>query len=61
MIVNIGNVSVVHMISSPTWEVRHGAGIGLRSILKVHGSGIGMIGKLHLCTYSTTRTLTLVV
>ncbi|CAO3582227.1 unnamed protein product [Absidia cylindrospora] len=25
----------------PTWEIRHGAGIGLRSILKGHGAGSG--------------------
>ncbi|KAG2224833.1 hypothetical protein INT45_008015, partial [Circinella minor] len=25
----------------PTWEIRHGAGIGLRSILKAHGAGAG--------------------
>ncbi|KAI8338754.1 hypothetical protein BC941DRAFT_469857 [Chlamydoabsidia padenii] len=25
----------------PTWEIRHGAGIGLRSILKGHGAGAG--------------------
>ncbi|KAI8150160.1 hypothetical protein BJV82DRAFT_586077 [Fennellomyces sp. T-0311] len=25
----------------PTWEIRHGAGIGLRSILKAHGEGAG--------------------
>ncbi|KAI8979025.1 hypothetical protein BDB01DRAFT_852241 [Pilobolus umbonatus] len=25
----------------PAWEIRHGAGIGLRSILKVHGGGAG--------------------
>ncbi|KAI7882056.1 hypothetical protein K492DRAFT_145458 [Lichtheimia hyalospora FSU 10163] len=25
----------------PSWEIRHGAGIGLRSILKVHGQGAG--------------------
>ncbi|KAL1916044.1 uncharacterized protein VTP21DRAFT_6048 [Calcarisporiella thermophila] len=24
-----------------SWEIRHGAGIGLRSILKIHGSGAG--------------------
>lgn len=29
----------------PTWEVRHGAGIALRSILKAHGSGAGKRGK----------------
>jgi TATA-binding protein-associated factor len=28
---------------SPVWEVRHGAGIGLREILKTQGSGIGKI------------------
>ncbi|KAI8070902.1 hypothetical protein BC940DRAFT_294717 [Gongronella butleri] len=29
----------------PTWEIRHGAGIGMRSILKAHGSGAGkMVG-----------------
>lgn len=28
---------------SPIWEVRHGAGIGLREILKTQGSGIGKI------------------
>ncbi|KAG0273471.1 TATA-binding protein-associated factor mot1 [Linnemannia exigua] len=27
----------------PSWEVRHGAGIGLRDILKVQGSGAGRI------------------
>lgn len=27
----------------PNWEVRHGAGIGLRDILKVQGSGAGRI------------------
>ncbi|KAG9295858.1 hypothetical protein G9A89_006597 [Geosiphon pyriformis] len=27
----------------PTWEIRHGAGIGLREILKVHGSGAGRV------------------
>ncbi|KAI9477717.1 MAG: hypothetical protein EXX96DRAFT_567910 [Benjaminiella poitrasii] len=25
----------------PAWEIRHGAGIGLRSILKAHGAGAG--------------------
>jgi len=25
----------------PAWEIRHGAGIGLRSILKAHGDGAG--------------------
>ncbi|KAG1142215.1 hypothetical protein G6F37_005463 [Rhizopus arrhizus] len=25
----------------PSWEIRHGAGIGLRSILKAHGEGAG--------------------
>ncbi|KAI9495302.1 hypothetical protein BDB00DRAFT_870456 [Zychaea mexicana] len=28
----------------PTWEIRHGAGIGLRSILKAHGEGAGRRG-----------------
>ena len=28
----------------PTWEIRHGAGIGLRSILKAHGAGAGRRG-----------------
>ncbi|CAG8530565.1 8145_t:CDS:10 [Ambispora leptoticha] len=28
----------------PCWEVRHGAGIGLREILKVHGYGAGRVG-----------------
>ncbi|KAG0170991.1 TATA-binding protein-associated factor mot1 [Apophysomyces sp. BC1034] len=32
----------------PTWEMRHGAGIGLRSILKAHGEGAGRIGRCHL-------------
>lgn len=27
----------------PCWEVRHGAGIGLRDILKVQGSGAGRV------------------
>ncbi|ORX93031.1 hypothetical protein K493DRAFT_316207 [Basidiobolus meristosporus CBS 931.73] len=27
----------------PTWEVRHGAGLGLREILKCHGEGAGKI------------------
>ncbi|KAI8381200.1 uncharacterized protein BYT42DRAFT_598127 [Radiomyces spectabilis] len=30
----------------PTWEIRHGAGIGLRSILKAHGQGAGKL--LHM-------------
>ncbi|CAJ0752198.1 15832_t:CDS:10 [Entrophospora sp. SA101] len=30
----------------PCWEVRHGAGIGLREILKVHGNGAGRIAGL---------------
>jgi TATA-binding protein-associated factor len=29
---------------SSCWEVRHGACIGLREILKVHGSGAGKVG-----------------
>lgn len=29
----------------PAWEIRHGAGIGLRSILKAHGEGAGKRGK----------------
>lgn len=29
----------------PTWEIRHGAGIGLRSILKGHGGGAGKTGR----------------
>lgn len=28
---------------SPSWEIRHGAGIGLRDILKIQGSGAGRI------------------
>nr|KAJ3419461.1 TATA-binding protein-associated factor mot1 [Polyrhizophydium stewartii] len=28
---------------SPAWEIRHGAAIGLRELLKVHGTGIGRI------------------
>lgn len=28
---------------SPNWEVRHGASIGLREILKAHGSGAGKV------------------
>jgi TATA-binding protein-associated factor len=30
----------------PAWEIRHGAGIGLRSILKVHGNGAGKRGNV---------------
>ncbi|KAI7862134.1 hypothetical protein BDF14DRAFT_1746376 [Spinellus fusiger] len=30
----------------PAWEIRHGAGIGIRSILKVHGVGVGKIEGL---------------
>lgn len=29
----------------PAWEIRHGAGIGLRSIMKAHGEGAGKRGK----------------
>lgn len=32
----------------PAWEIRHGAGIGLRSILKAHGAGAGKRGKYYL-------------
>lgn len=28
----------------PAWEIRHGAGIGLRSIMKAHGEGAGKRG-----------------
>lgn len=28
---------------SPKWEIRHGAAIGLRAILKIHGSGAGKL------------------
>ncbi|KND04710.1 DNA-binding ATPase [Spizellomyces punctatus DAOM BR117] len=28
---------------SPSWETRHGAAIGLRAVLKVHGSGAGKL------------------
>ena len=31
----------------PAWEIRHGAGIGLRSILKAHGEGAGKKGTMH--------------
>lgn len=31
----------------PTWEIRHGAGIGLRSILKGHGAGAGKTGNVY--------------
>ena len=30
----------------PAWEIRHGAGIGLRSILKAHGAGAGKKGNV---------------
>lgn len=33
----------------PAWEIRHGAGIGLRSILKAHGEGAGKRGKGYKC------------
>ena len=28
---------------SPRWETRHGAAIGLREVLKVHGKGYGKV------------------
>ncbi|KAJ1654959.1 TATA-binding protein-associated factor mot1 [Dispira simplex] len=28
-------------VFDPAWEVRHGAGLGLKAILKIHGSGAG--------------------
>lgn len=28
----------------PAWDIRHGAGIGLRSIMKAHGDGAGKRG-----------------
>ncbi|KAI8915574.1 SNF2 family N-terminal domain-containing protein [Gorgonomyces haynaldii] len=28
---------------SPQWEIRHGAAIGLRDIIKVHGNGVGKL------------------
>jgi TATA-binding protein-associated factor len=30
---------------SPSWEVRHGAAMGLREILKTQGAAGGMLGK----------------
>ncbi|CAO3616747.1 unnamed protein product [Cunninghamella echinulata] len=30
----------------PTWEIRHGAGIGLRSVLRAHGAGAGKTAGL---------------
>lgn len=38
----------------PAWEIRHGAGIGLRSILKAHGEGSGKKG-IHIHTYIHKR------
>lgn len=35
----------------PSWEIRHGAGIGLRSILKVHGQGAGRRGTCVIDIY----------
>lgn len=40
----------------PAWEIRHGAGIGLRSIMKAHGEGAGKRGKgvyLGLCNQNS--------
>jgi hypothetical protein len=30
---------------SPSWEIRHGAGIGLRTIFKRHAPGMGKLGN----------------
>jgi TATA-binding protein-associated factor len=32
---------------SPKWETRHGAAIGLREVIKVHGSGYGRVVGLN--------------
>ena len=36
---------------SSCWEVRHGACIGLREILKIHGHGAGRVGMLKKRNY----------
>uniref|UniRef100_A0A8D0GH04 B-TFIID TATA-box binding protein associated factor 1 n=1 Tax=Sphenodon punctatus TaxID=8508 RepID=A0A8D0GH04_SPHPU len=36
---------VCNDLFNPSWEVRHGAGIGLREILKTHGKSGGKIGE----------------
>jgi hypothetical protein len=40
----------------PAWEIRHGAGIGLRSILKAHGDGAGK--RCKLVVYSFKKQVT---
>lgn len=42
----------------PSWEIRHGAGIGLRSILKAQGSGAGKIGMKKACANFSYTCLT---
>jgi TATA-binding protein-associated factor len=39
----------------PSWEIRHGAGIGLRSVLKSQGSGAAKAGRIFIALMSMSR------
>lgn len=39
---------IEHLEFSPNWEIRHGAALALREIIKVQGASGGMRGSLFL-------------